>query len=1038
MATLKYHETPASAQWPRRVVTLLVFPLAIVGSAMAGIPFRLEGNAEQSVHQSKPAAVTGTVTDRQGNALPGVTITLRGTKTSVVTDASGRYSIHTGDAPRPVLVFSYIGMRQHTETVGSRSLVNVRMDDDTHSLSDVVVVGAYGTAQRRSDQVGSAYQVNAKDLQHLPEMRLDKMLDGLIPGVKVDINSDSPDNSRPRYNVRVRGDASLSASNEPLWVVDGSPLYTGESTNLMPGMNYTISPLSFLNPEDIESITVLKDATQTSIYGADGANGVILVTTKKGRKGKMNIRLNAQYGIASIDASTAPKVLNGDQFRTLAYESWNNAGRNAASYPFVDNDMNIYSTTDTNWRDVFYGTGNTFQANLSFNGGSDRSDYYMSASYYENDATIKGNDQQRFSLRTNLNFHLHKRLKATVNLSLSYNRNKLFNPGRDYYEAIPIIDPYYPDGTLRLYNKIYQGYGSDGTESWTQERFNNSLAEREENVNKQNALYVNTNFMLEYTIMEGLRYTGQFGIDFQESHEETYDAMSNWSGYSSKGYASRNHLSLNNWNTIHRFNYNATYGKHTVGAVAGFEANSRQYTTLGASGSGFINDRIQDVTYANSRIGSNSSKTVRKVSMLGQASYSFDHRYYLTLNARRDGNSQFGSDVRWANFSSAGVSWNIHNEKFFHLPWMNVLKLKASYGANGNSRLGSREARGLYSYGDSYSYNGEVGGVQSGSPNKTLSWETTYKTNVGLRVRMFDRIDVEVELYRDHTKNLISNLDVSRTTGDTRVYRNVGEIVNKGIEVTLSTRNIVPGKEGGFAWTTDLNLSSNNNKLTKLYNGIQKNMGTTVWKEGYDIHTYNLVRWAGVDPYDGAPLWYDANGNVTRVFSESNRVPYKNSNPKVTGGMTNTLSYQGFSLRFLINYSIGGYGFSSFGRSSFSDGLYIMSENQAVEMMNRWQKPGDVAANPRPYWGISTKSVMNSTRFLYNKTNFRLQNVALTYTLPKTVVKRMGINDCQVSLVGDNLLVYSPYSGKDHNSYKTSMSGYPLERTVSLGVNIGF
>ena len=369
---------------------------------------------------------------------------------------------------------------------------------------------------------------------------------------------------------------------------------------------------------------------------------------------------------------------------------------------------------------------------------------------------------------------------------------------------------------------------------------------------------------------------------------------------------------------------------------------------------------------------------------------------------------------------------------------MNVLKLRATYGTNGNSRIGSLEAMGLYTYGDSYSYNGEIGGVQSGSPNRKLSWETTYMTNLGLRVEIFNRFDFELEAYRNYTKNLLSNLDVSRTTGDTRVYRNVGEIENKGIEFTFTSRNFVPKKEGDFAWTTELNLSHNTNILKKLYNGIQKNFNTTSYIEGYDIHTYFLVRWAGVDPYDGMPMWYDANGNVTKTYSTANRVPYKNSNPDVKGGVTNTFSYRGFSLRFLLNYQFGGYAFTSFGRSTFSDGLNIQTENQGIDQLKRWQQPGDVAENPRPIWGISTSSVMNSTRYLCNKTLIRLQNLVFSYQVPSKIVHSWGVNDLTLSFVGDNLLTYSPYSGSDHNSYKTTMSGYPLERTLSVAVNIGF
>ncbi len=985
--------------------------------------------------------VSGTVKDEGGQPVIGATVQQKGTRNKSITDINGRYTIRMEAKGNRQLTFNCIGMKSKT-VLAVGNTVNITMHEDNNIISDVVVIGAYGTAQKRSDLVGSAYQVNSSQLKNVPQMRIDKMLDGLIPGLKIDINSDSPDSSRPRYNVRVRGDASMSASNEPLWVVDGVPMYTGGSTNQMPGQSYTISPLSFMNPDDIESITVLKDATATTIYGADGANGVILITTKKGTIGKLNVRINTQYGIAKIDKSTAPKVLNASQYLLLAKEAYTNAGLDIRAFPFQDNALNKYSTTDTNWDDVYYGTGNTFQGDVSLSGGSDRADYYLSGGYYENLSTIKGNKQQRFALRSNMGFQLHKKVKITANMAATYNTNDLFNMGRDYYENLPINSPYNEDGTLRLFNQVVTSVDSNGNPVFNTQKFFNTVAEREQNINNQKALYLKTNFLLKWDIIKGLAYTGQFGIDFQNNLEEMYSSMNNWTGMTSltdrTGYASRTTLSMSNWTTIHRLNFSRSFGKHTVDAVVGMEASSVDYTTVGATGSGFINDNIQDVSYANTRTGTNYSSTTRKASFLGQASYAFDHRYYLTLNARRDGNSQFGTDVRWANFSSVGVSWNVHNEKFFHIPWMNVLKLRATYGSNGNSRLGSQEALGLYSYGDSYAYNGEIGGTQSGSPNHTLSWETTYMTNLGLRIEILKRFDIELECYRNYTKNLLSNLDVSRTTGDTRVYRNVGEIENNGIEISITSKNFVAKKEGDFTWTTDLNLSHNSNILKKLYNGIQKNFGTTSYIEGYDIHTYFLVRWAGVDPYDGSPMWYDANGNITKTYSTANRVPYKNSNPDVTGGLTNTFAYKGFSLRFLINLQFGGYGFSSFGRSTFSDGLNIMDENQGIDQLDRWQKQGDLATCPKPIWGVSTGSVMNSTRFLYNKTLIRMQNIVLSYALPRNFLKSMALNDCTLSLVADELFSWSPYAGSDHNSYKTNMSGYPTERTISLSLNVGF
>ena len=839
----------------------------------------------------------GVVIDAQGDPLIGVTVQQKDTKNMCVTDMEGRYVLMVKSLP-VTLTFSYIGMKKLSRTVNDANNMTVKMQDDATTIKDVVIVGAYGTMQKRSDLVGSAYQVGSKELENMPKGRLDTMLDGLMPGVKIDINSDTPDNSRPRFNVRVRGEGSLSASSEPLWVIDGVPMFTGGTTNLMPGQNYSISPLSFLNPDDIESVTVLKDATATSIYGADGGNGVVLVTTKKGREGKTNVSVNVEYGIANIDRSTAPKVLNAQQFMELAREAYANAGLDPRAFPYQDNELNQFSTTDTDWLDVYYDTGNTFQGNVAVNGGSDKTKYYLSGSYYQNQSTIKGNKQQRFSMRTNLNFRLHKKVELNTILSASYNTNDLFNMGRDFYENLPVFSPYNPDGTLRLYNRMVSGVDADGNPIFKDYKFFNSVAEREQNENNQKALYVNANFSLKYDILQGLSYTGQFGVDFQSNLEQMYESQKNWSGTSvigSEGYSTRQSAHVSNWNTIHRLNYNQTFGLHKVGAVVGFEAGSRDYAVVGATGSGFINDYIQDVSYANTRNGSNYSSTTRKASFLGQATYSFDSRYYLTVNARRDGNSQFGSDVRWADFASVGVSWNIHNEKFFKIPWITVLKLKASYGANGNSRLGSQEALGLYAYGESYAYNGENGGTQSGTPNHTLSWETTYKTNLGFRLELLNRFDVDFDWYNHHTVNLLSNLDVSRTTGDTKVYRNVGELRNRGFDLTLTSKNIVSQKDDGFRWTTELNLAHNTNILLELYNGIQKNFGTYSYIEGYDVSTMFLVRWAGVDPADGSPMWYDKDGNVTKLYSTDNRVAGDNSHSDVTGGMTNTLSYKGSS-----------------------------------------------------------------------------------------------------------------------------------------------
>lgn len=979
----------------------------------------------------------GNVKDVHGETLIGVNVVQKGTSNGTVTDLDGNFIIRVPAGA--TLVFSYIGYEKQEKIWDGKSRMNITLKEDVTMLDDVVVIGAYGTVQKRTDMVGSAFQVNSDRIETLQVGRVDNLLEGIVPGLQVMPNSDDASSTKQRMNLRVRGKGSMSASNEPLWIVDGTRIFSGDRTNMVPGMSTSISPLSYLSADDIESITILKDATETSIYGADGANGVILVTTKGGAVGKTKVGLSLQTGIAQINQSTKFKVLNGSDYLMLAKESYLNSGRSMETFPFQDNDLNSYSSTDTDWSGIFYDTGYQTNAFLSLSGGKEGVSYYLSGGYFNSQSTVIGNTQERYSIRGNLEIEMSQKMDFSLIYAASYNTNDIFIPGNDYYKFLPIYTPYNPDGTFRLFNKSLAGLDPNGNPVWQTSRFLNSVAEREENDNRQKAAVSNVNALLEYDIVEGLTSTTQFGIDYQGLNEDRYSARTNWSGMSTTeggiGYANRNNSTFMTWTAIERLNYNRTFGRHRVGGLLGFEASSKDIRTMGASGSGFINDKIKEVSYAVDRNGSSSRSTSRSLSYFLQGTYSYDQRYYFTVNARRDGNSGFGSDSQWGNFASAGASWNIHNEDFFQSDLVNVLKVKVSYGSNGNSRIGSQEALGLYSYGESHNYMGELGGSMSGSPNKKLSWETAYITNFGVRIKMFDRADLELEAYNKRTVNLLSNLDVSRTTGDTRSYRNSGEIINQGIEATLNVE-LLNNRDAN--WWAELNASHNRNKLIKLYNGIEKVMGNYIWREGYDLNTYYIIRWAGVDPRDGAPLWYDSEGNLTRTYNDQNRVPWKSSSPLLTGGISSKFTYKNYSVRALLTYVLGGYAFSTFGRNVMSDGLNIMSENQSVNQLDRWQKPGDVALSPKPIWGTSTRSVMSSTRHIYKTTHMKFKNVALSYALPEKVVKPLGIASCNLHLIADNLFVWTPYDKKDRNSYKQSMSGYPIETSFSLGVDLSF
>lgn len=989
---------------------------------------------------SQTAVVRGIVTDKNNTPLVGVNVVEKGTTNGTTTDIDGNFSFRTKKGSR--IIFSYIGFQKREIVWNGEDILDIKLLEDTELLDEVVIVGAYGSLHKRTDMVGSAYQVDSKKIESLPAGRIDNMLEGMVPGLQVMPNSDSSSNPKQRLNLRVRGVGSMSASNEPLWIVDGSRFYTGERTNQISGVETSISPLSYLNPDDIESITVLKDATSTSIYGADGANGVILITTKSGKldQDKTKINVSLKTGISKINEDTRFKVLNAEEYLMLAKESYINSGRDLKYFPFQDNEMNSFRTTNTRWSDVYYDTGNSNEANMSLMGGSNSIKYYISTALYDNQSTIIGNNQNRVSLRANIDVKMSEKLNFLLNYTTSYNKNNIFSPGNDYYQFLPIYTPYNEDGTFRLYNKTVDGSDAFGNPSWRTSRFRNSVAEREENIDKQSSAVSNVNATLKYDIMDGLKFSSQFGVDYQNIAEERYQARTNWSGisYSSNlptGFSKRGSSSIMSWSAVERFNYNKTFNKHHVSGILGAEIRSRESRTHSAHGSGFINDQIQEVSYAVETSAYSNRNSYRSLSFLLQGSYNYDKKYYVTINGRRDGNSGFGSDSQWGNFGSIGTSWNIHNEAFFDNSKVNILKVKASFGSNGNSRIGTQEALGLYSYSDKDNYSGELGGSMSGSPNKKLSWETAYMTNIGVRTRLFNRVDIDVEAYHKRTVNLLSNLDVSRTSGDTRSYRNSGEIVNMGIEANIEVALL---QHENYAWDIELNAAHNKNKLVKLYNDIEKVMGNFIWRENKDLNTYYLIRWAGVDPRDGMPMWYDANGNLTRIYNAENRVAWKSSSPYMTGGFRTVFTYKDFSLTGLFSYVLGGYSFSSFGRNVMSDGLNIMSENQSINQLDRWQKPGDIATAPKPIWGTSTRSVMSSTRHLFKTTNVRFRNLSLNYNVPRKYFQNTIISQLRLSLIGDNLFVWSPYSKKGMNTYKQSMTGYPLETAVHFGVNLTF
>lgn len=661
-------------------------------------------------------------------------------------------------------------------------------------------------------------------------------------------------------------------------------------------------------------------------------------------------------------------------------------------------------------------------------------------SYYREDGTVKGNTQQRFSARLNNTYKFGKRLTFKPMVSASYNVNDLFSPSHEYYECLPIFSKFYNDGyTYRLYNRYVSGIDSDGGLVYKDQKFwDNTIADRDLSQNTQTTASAEANFLLEYDIAKGLKATAQYGVSYQSSYEKMYYSRNTLQGLVNnepKGYSRRASANFLSWTNIERLNYDREFGRHHVSGLLGLELSHKGYNTLYATGSGFINDDIQEIGFSDSstRNGYSSTSTTRKLSYFGQAAYSFDSRYTAQVNFRREGSSSFGKYARWENYFSVGGAWIVNKENFFKSRVFDNLKLKASFGTSGNSRVDSAQMKGLgiFSYGDSYSYNGEIGGVVATPANPGISWEKTYMTNVGVDARVWKRFSFSLEGYYNYTTDLLSKIYTSRVITDERIYANIGEISNTGVEFSLSSTNI---ENDNFTWTTDFNISHNRNRVEKLSDGKPISYGTTVVAEGYDSNSFYLVRWAGVDPATGAPMWYDSEGNLTYNYSTDNRVIDKSSTPAAFGGMTNTFKLYDFSLSFQLNYSIGGYALCSLGTNGVTDGYNIIGQNVSVNSLDYWKKVGDVSANPR-ISTVTSSSGRASTRFLYNKTNVRLSNLALSYYIPDRVVKKIGFKSCRASLVADNLYLFTLDQKSGKNSYKTMMYGYPVTRTFSFALD---
>lgn len=985
--------------------------------------------------------------------LPGATVLIKGTGKGAVTNINGEfiYLIKSSDINNTVLEVSYLGMENLDRLVGNASEFTFYLKELADQLDQVIITSSYGTKKLKEEVVGSISTLTSKDIAvDQASESIDKMVDGQIAGVLIEntsgIGGPVKINIRGQGSLTPLGNAVLGTSTQPLIIIDGVVIAeeNGIDSTFFDG-NGTFSenlsnPLSQISPENIESFTVLKDAAAVSIYGADGANGVIIITTKKGKKGKTTYGFSSQLGISS--AVNQIKYLDGKQYNDLRNEYLSNTG--AGTIP--------YNGVNTNWFDLLNSTGVFNKYNFNVSGGVSNFSFRTSLAYLKIDEPQQGNNTKQLNAGINLGYNSGK-IDVAISLSPSYIQKNAPNIYYSYAFA-PNLSPYNPDGSYSFVG--VQGLG-------------NPLAAIDQNKNLTNSYGLFGSINLSYKLNNALKFSTLFGIDLKDKNQDRYFSGENESGrasgsfvlngatYPSWGRRVINERNSVKWNWQGQVAYEKTMGEHhDVDALLGFELSSEKADFSYASGRGFVNpnvintvtDAIQDdnpltlekdeskglQTYSDD-INYNS-----KVSLFSQVNYNYKKRYFVLGNFRRDQSSVFGDDTDVAYNGGAGIAWIISNETFLkNTDWIDFLKLKTSYGTTGNSRIGSYRSKGLYTSLQN-GYNGLDYAYTSpqNPPNGNLKWEKNAKFNLGLDFNFLKRISLTLEYFYDNLQDLITSRDIPSETGYNSVQLNAASMYNKGLELSTQVKWFT---NTPFKWVTNFNISTLQSKVTNLV-GLGSDFSVAqnalAQKIGYSTSTIWGIRYVGIDPATGREL-VEKNGQIydattySSLFKNSDWEPIGDRQPSAYGGFSNIMSYKNVSLSVRGAFQIGG-------KYLVEDELisqYRISTNRnmSVNAYDYWRGQGDRALQPLV---INNNPILsNSTKFLYDATFLRISNINLNYGVP---LKNLKFIDALTVFtdVSNVLYFYKEKSPSNRNGIKEFRFTYPQARTISLGLNAKF
>jgi TonB-dependent starch-binding outer membrane protein SusC len=989
--------------------------------------------------------ITGTVTSKEdGLPLPGVSVKVKGSSIGASTNANGKFTLVVKGSVSALEITS-LGFVSQTVNIGSSNTVNVSLESDSKALTEVVVTG-YGTVTKLT-QTGAVTQIGGEELENQPLTSFDKALQGRVAGLQSIGGSGQPGSIQ---QVRIRGIGSMTAGAAPLYVIDGIPINSGDLSRA----TTTANALAGINPNDIETITVLKDASAASIYGARAANGVIVVTTKKGKAGATKIRVDAEYGRASVGyLNERNRPLTTSEWKELTAEGLLNAPAYVTAYgltpanvgAFVDANFNTGAGVNTNWIDQVTRDGNQAQYNVSANGGNEKTQFNVSAGYFKQEGTVIASEFNRYSANVNLTHKATDKLTFTANLVGSNSNQKgpgnggLFaNPVLTAYFLLPSYAPYEADGTTPNITSSYFAPGS---------LFNPLYIAK---YDKRNSNFFKGlgSFSGSYQILPNLKFTSKYGIDYNNNEEDTYNNPYHGDGRNDSGRAGRYYTRYFNWVWTNLFDYSfkaLSDESLSFNLKAGYEAQkSSTYFSNTVAYTLPLNTNIivpSAGSVYNTATGSNSDYTFASMLALGDVSYK--GRYVLSGSFRRDGSSRFGADNRYGNFWSVGASWNIDQEDFFKsVNWIDQLKLRGSYGKNGNADIGNYDWRPLYGYGAAYNYQGLTGSAPVTVGNLPLTWEENKPLDIGVDASFLKgRLNVTLEWYTRTTSSLLLNEPLSRTSGFSSFVNNVGSMKNRGYEITL---NGTPVVAGDFKWDASFNISHNKNKILTLVNNQEQLSSPFIRRVGLDYQTFYVPLWAGVNPTNGAPLWYtdETKTATTSTYASAKRGVVGSASPSYFGSFGSTFSYKGFSLDALLYYNFGNLVRDGWANYTQSDG-YNATFNRTAYQLARWTPQNTQTNVPKYVYGGANSSNSLSDRFIYKGDYVRLREVTLGYAVPKQFLSQIKLSSAKIYVRGVNLLTWVkdknlPWDPEAGGIGGGSNFDVYIPKTFTVGVNVGF